>query len=1043
MRFRVLGPVEMATQDSVVPLRGHRRCGVLAVLLLAGNRAVSMSELVTMLWAEPTLAAESNVRTHVSTLRRLLATHRGQPERLETLPSGYRLTVYDGELDLAAFDDLAAKARDMRNQDPDGAARLLARALALWRGPALAGTTTSPGLTAEAERLDERRLAVSEMWADALITTGRADEAVGELRALVSTNPMREDAWALLMEALAESGQPSAALNTFQQIRGELAARLGTDPTDRLQRLYERILRGEPVRGAGPSAATAGPVPRQLPAGPVGFAGRSDELGWLDRASEDGCPVLVLSGTAGIGKTALASQWAQRRANRFPSGQLYANLRGFGASGPEEPARILARFLHGLGIAASAIPIDTDEAAALYRSVLADRRMLIVLDDAANAEQIRPLLPGGAGCLALITSRRRLPGLMARDGARQLDLASLPATESASLLRRALGPAAAAAELDELAEACGHLPLAMRVAAAALSAQPGGIRRYLERLTDDRLGTLRVEGDEASVVSAAFDHSYRRLTASDARVFRLLGAAPSTDIGLDGAAALTGLSAPETAGAVRRLANAHLVEPAGIAHGAERYRLHDLLHAYAADRARSEANTGEALVHLSDWYLAHAAGAAQLLYPDVVRLLDDPPDAVTFDSPAAALGWLDTELSSLMATARHAANRGPYPLAWRLADALRGHFTHTRRLADWLTVGQDALAAAEVAGSTTGRLVAELALADACRWSSQFGAARDHYDSIRRLARHAAATRAEATALGGLGRVAMAAGEPARAAEYQRAALAGYRRDGSRAGEASALGNLGYALGELGRPHQAADHMRRAADIHQAMGFASGEALATLNLGAMQYGMGELTAARQHYERAIGLLHRTDGTHSRATEPTALTNLAEVCVDAGEYDEARRHARSALAIGRDIGDRRVLVDALVVLGNIALAGGEPNAADLFGDALRIAHDAGSGNQEAKALSRLAHALVVRGDTAEAVRCARQALGIACQRALRLIEAECRYSLAVALRAGGSATEAAEQAGTSADIYRAIGNDVGEARSRALAERPLAPPAEPS
>jgi DNA-binding SARP family transcriptional activator len=618
MRFRMLGPLLVDDGASWSAIRATQQRLVAAVLLLEAGRAVPVERLVDELWGErPPPTADATVRGYVMRLRRLLGGGPGSP--LVTRGRGYELVVEDGDVDARVFSGLVASARHaLANDRPETAAAELSQGLALWRGPALADVPASPAVTAEAERLEQLRLAALEDWLGVQLALGRHAEVVDEAQRLVAEHPLRERLWARLMLAQYRCGRRAQALDAYQRARRELVDELGLEPGPELRALQRAVLTGQAEllvpahRGAAAVAAQARVVPAQLPADAAAFSGRQAELAQLDshwsgQGERRSPAVVVIAGTAGVGKTALAVHWAHRVRDRFPDGQLYVDLRGWAAGAPLRPIDALAGFLPALGVPAAEVPDQVEQAAALYRSLLAGRRMLVVLDNTRSPGQVRPLLPASPGCAVVLTSRDQLRGLIARDGAVRLDLDVLAPREARRLLTRLLGAERVDAEPEaeaELVRLCGYLPLALRIAAANLSGRPRTtVAAYAAELAGgDRLRALEAGEDTDAAVRVAFDRSYAALPAAARRLFRLLGLVPGAGIGPPAAAALAATDAAAAAALLDRLASAHLAGE----RAPNRYVLHGLLRRYAADRASAEDSPAEreaALGRLLDHYL--------------------------------------------------------------------------------------------------------------------------------------------------------------------------------------------------------------------------------------------------------------------------------------------------------------------------------------------------------------------------------------------------------------------------------------------------------
>jgi tetratricopeptide (TPR) repeat protein/transcriptional regulator with XRE-family HTH domain len=855
--------------------------------------------------------------------------------------------------------------------------------------------------------LRERALLTQEQLA------ARAGVSIGTVRGLETGRVRRPrgSSLQLLADALALTGREREAL--VAAARGDQA--------------------GPPRPGGGP--------PCLLPPDVADFTGRSRHLRQLDAllAAPDGgrasaVVISAIAGTAGVGKTALAIHWAHRVRDRFPDGQLYVNLRGYAAGAPLRPIQALTGFLRALGVAAEQVPVELEQAAGLYRSLLADKHVLVVLDNAASPAQVRPLLPGSGGCLVLVTSRDRLAGLVARDGARRLSLEVLEASEAVALLARILGRERVVAEPQaaaELARVCGYLPLALRIAAANLTDQPHrSLAGYLAELqAGDRLAALQVDGDEQAAVRAAFDLSYRRLAPETQRLFRLLGLVPGPDVTAAAAAALAETTLEEAGRLLARLAGVHLLAE----HARGRYGFHDLLRAYAADRAHDEdaaAGREAALGRLLEWYLHSADGAARLLYPEKLRL--PLPQAATglpvaaFHDHAGAVAWLDAERANLVAVVQHAADQGPRPAAWLLADTLRGYFGLRVHAVDWLAVAEAGLAAAQADGDLRGQAAAHLSLTDALRCQDRCPQAIAHGTRAVALARRSGWLEGQATTLGSLGSVYWELGRLQEAADHYRQALAIDRQTGWRAGESVRLTNLSVVYRELGRLQEAADHYTEALAIDRELGARGGEAVDLGNLGETYHLLGRFGEALDHLARALAL-HREVG--NREFEADTLRVLAEVHRDVGDHSRALALAHDAVVLARHLGHVRNEADALNTLATVhqGLAR-HTQAIDHHTQALRLARDTGTSHPELVALLGLAAAQGALGQLDQARACADQALALARRAGYRLLEGQALTNLAAVELRSGQPERAADHARQALAIQRGSGHRLGQARA---------------
>ena len=984
LEFCLLGPVAVRCDGVDLPVpRGKQRV-VLAVLLLNAGRVVSVGEIAEMLWGPaPLPSASATVRNYVKRLRRVLATA-DQP-RILTQSPGYVIRVGRGELDVAQFEALLDAARNAaRAGSFQAAAQQAKMALALWRGEPLADVESEALVLREVPRLAELRLQAAELCIEAELRLGRHRVVIAELERMAAAHPLREHLHALLMLALYRDGRQAEALAAYQRARRVLVAELGAEPGSELSELHRQILITDPVvagpesgqlrpgKARRPDAGPATVVPRELP-GPVAqFVGRAAELaeltGMLELASAEGMRTLVvsaISGMAGVGKTALALQWAHQVADRFPDGQLHVNLRGYDPGQPKSTADALAGFLRSLGVADRDVPAETAERATRYRSLLAGRRILIVIDNAADAEQVRPLLPGSPSCVTVVTSRDALAGLVARDGARRLDLGVLPPAEAVGLLRALIGervdaePEAAAT----LAGYCARLPLALRVAAERAVASPGlSLAAATSELADqqDRLDLLRAGGDRMSAVPAVFSWSVRHLDDEAARAFRLLGLHPGAEFNAYAAAALADTTLRQARGLLDRLARASLIQPAG----AGRYGMHDLLRAYAADQAagrHGEQDRRAALTRLFDHYVATAAIAAATLFPgdpDQPALPRPASPVPPVTTAAAALAWLDAERSTLVAVAAHATDRGWPGHAIGLSSTIFRY----------LDVGQFA------------------------------GAAAVH-GHARRAAAQAGDLTAEATALTKLGTAEAAQGRLRQATSDLEQALALCLQDGDRKGEARALGNLGMAAFCQGRYQQSADCHAKALAIYLEIGDLAGEARELHHLGVVDVRQGRCERAAERLLRSLALFRDEVGISSG--QAFVLGTLGELKLRQRRYVEADDHLRRSLALGRETGSRLCQAQALAGLGISQLRQGRRRQAiSHLRQSLALHSQAGNRSGQAEALNGLGEALLATSQVGEASARHAAALALAIECGDKREEARARGGLVLACRAAG-------------------------------------------
>jgi len=887
VEFRVLGPLEVRAEGRVLDLGGLRQRRVLAALLLRPNRVVSMARLTAAAWdGEPPATAGRQVRNRVAALRANLTRFGGF---IDTEESGYVLRVGPGELDVAVFDELVARGRAA------GDAAVLREALALWRGPALAdlGGTVLAG---EAATLEERRVAAVEDCVELELAAGRHADLVAELRGLVAAHPLRERLVGHLMTALHRCGRQPEALAVYRELADRLADELGIDPSPALRRLHGALRGGAGTAADKPAGQPTGPAagevpPRQLPAEGGCFTGRAADLARLDGMLSSGpadtaIVISAIVGTAGVGKTALALHWAHRIRDRFPDGQLYVNLRGYSLAEPVRPIDALGGFLRALGVPGERIPVELAEAAALYRSVLADRRVLVLLDNAASAEQVRPLLPAGAGCLALITSRDALAGLVAVDGARRVTLDVLPDGEARGLLASVLGPERVAAEpaaVAELARLCAYLPLALRIAAANLGERES-LAAYADRLaTGNRLAALQVDGDQRAAVRAAFELSYEGMGEPARRMFRLVGLAPGPDVAVAAAGALAGTTPEEARRLLDRLTAAHLLE----APAAGRYAFHDLLRVYAAELVYAADDPRAALHRVLDHYVHAAHTAARLLAPYRDPIAVDPAQpavpTVHLTDAGQAMAWFVAEHQVLVAAVEKAADAGSDDHAWHLAWALTDYFD---RQGHW----HDHAAAQD----------------------SALNAARRTADPRRQAYSH----RALAAALIQLGRHADAYAQLG-------AALDLFRQLGDGPGQAHVHRTLAWLDERQGRAADALAHAEHALELFGAAGHRAGQARALNAVGWYHAQLGDYQQALAHCEQALVLLREIGDRDGQAG---TWDSLGYARHHLGHHREATACYDEALRLYRELGDRYLEADTLAHLGDAYLAAGAPDAA---------------------------------------------------------------------------------------------------------------------
>ena len=887
-RFGVLGPLRAWRGESAVDLGPVQQRVVLAVLLLQAGHPISRQRLISAVWGDVPPARSVNlIQRHVSRLRRVLGTGeaRDAPCRLVWTDAGYLLTVPGGAVDLTVFHQELARARAARAAgDLREAAAALHAALGLWRGPVCDGLS-SPFLDAQRDRLAETRISVIEERADLDLALGQHADLIAELRDLVADHPLRERLHGLLMLALYRAGRQADALAAYLDARRLLREDLGVEPAEPLQHLHQQILAADPAlaAAAGPAAGPAGepaaarddaaardgaaprdgaagrddagardgpgtlpgrPLPAQLPHRIPDFTGRDAELGRLDALVTRDDPgaaivITVITGTAGVGKTALAVHWAHRISDRYPDGQLYVNLRGFDPTGTAvAPAEAIRGFLDAFGVTPPQIPLSLQAQAALYRSLLAGRRVLILLDNAAEEDQIRPLLPGSPGCLVIVTSRNELRGLIVTEGAHPVDLDLLSTAEARQLLSRRAGESRVLAELpaaDDIIALCARLPLALMLVAARAAAHPGFRLAALAAELREAGGSLDAFSgqDQATNVRAVFAWSYLRLSTPARRLFRLLGLHYGPDISTPAVASLAGMAREQIRPALAELARAHLVTE----RVPGRFAFHDLLRAYATELAGahdSDDYRRAARRRMLDHYLHSAYRADELLsqFRDRPFTLAGAEAGVVPERPAdqkQALAWFESEHAVLVTALRQATGFDVH--TWQLAWALAPYFGYQGHWRDWRSSQRAAVDA-------TRRLSDQPAEALSLRLLGSAFLSLRHYDEAHVHLQHALAMFRElgdqtgqAEASRYLAALLERQGHYAEALHHAQQALELFRAAGHPAGEGRALNAVGWLHAQLGDYSRALACCQQALDLQRQVGDVVGQAETSDSLG--------------------------------------------------------------------------------------------------------------------------------------------------------------------------------------------------------------------
>ncbi|GAA3371924.1 BTAD domain-containing putative transcriptional regulator [Streptomyces sannanensis] len=935
--FGVLGTIA-AWRDGVPADVGHaQQQRVLAALLVDAGNAVPADVLVDRAWGEaPPRRGREALYGYVSRLRRVLSQMCATD--IERTPAGYRLTVDPHRVDMHQFRDLTSRARGQG--DAGQAAALWEKALGLWRGEAFTGIDT-PWFDSRRDLLDRERLTAELDLADARLRLGQHDRILVELLARAEAQPLDERVAGQLMLALYRGGRGADALTHYQSIRGRLVEELGTDPGPALRLLHQRILGADPALDLAPGpgvavdeAAAVRPVPRQLPAPPATFIGRDRELASLDgllKEPADDRAVVVISaigGVGGMGKTWLALRWAHEHLDRFPDGQLYADLCGFDPSSePMPPGMVLRGFLDALGIDTQEMPADPEALAALYRSLVAGRRMLIMLDNARGADQIRPLLPGSATCTVMVTSRSHLSGLTATHGCQYLDLGTLPDDDARQILVHALGHDRVAAEPDAvsgLLRRCAGLPLALGIVAARAAARPDFPLTVLTSELHDaacRLDALNA-GDLATDLRAVFDTSYRVLDHSTAQTFALLGLAPGPDISLSAAARLTALPAPRARVLLRTLESAHLVQQ----NIPGRYRMHNLVRLYATERGHDlPDDVRQAALHrLVGFNATTALACDRLLSPQRTPLAGprtaSAVGALHVEDVDAAMAWFEAEHLCLLAVHRFALEHGLHAQAWQLAWALDTFQWRRGWLLDRITTLRSTLPALEVLEEPASMALAHRLLA----------------------------------------RARIPLDQHAEALEHLRRAIALYERAGDRAGQAQTHLNFALAWERHGDHAEALSHAVRNLRFREVLGDPHREAEALNAVGWYHAHLGHHDQARDYCERALALCRRHAFLEGEAF---TLDSLGYIAHHSGSHAQALDHYGRALTLRRRLGDQYEEADALACMGDVYRATDRPaDAHDVLSrafDLYRGQHRATEARRAQRLLEELKPALPAR------------------------------------------------------------------------------------
>jgi DNA-binding SARP family transcriptional activator/Tfp pilus assembly protein PilF len=902
-----------------VAITGRKQRTLLAALLARPTEWVSSRWLIEVLWgAEPPRSALANLKTFVWELRQVLPPLAGGGERIEGRRGEYRIIASTDDLDLLTYAELVRQGRRaIAHGDLGAAADLLTRAIDLWRGDFAEGLDESPALVPLRSRMVEEHWSLVEEWGDLQLKVNRHVEAAQELRGLVAKQPLRERLWYQLIVALYRSGRRAESLAAYREVYDVLQRELGIEPGPELRRLHGDVLRDDPaLRPPEVPAGTPPPVgSAQLPADLISFTGRAQDVDEvISCCLPDGqvrSAVCAIDGMAGVGKTTLAVHVAHRLLPEYPDGQLFLDLHGFtDGVEPVDPAQALGRLLRALGVPGDQIPRDPEDRSAMYRNALAGRRILILLDNAADETQVAPLLPADPGCLVLVTGRRRLTGL---DDVRTVSLDVMPPSDGLALFTRVVGDSRVALETaaaGDVVQRCGHLPLAIRIAALRLKARPTWTVAHLaERLRDQHGRLIELEAGQRSV-TAALRVSYEHLSQTQKGMFRLLGLHPGVDIDTGAAAALADLPVWQTDQLLESLVDLHLLLPAG----ERRYQFHDLVRQHARSLAlagEAHATQQAAIRRLLDHWMLGASAAFDLMRPGEAdpEVCPSGPAPIRLDTVDAAMSWLEAERRNLLAGVCYAAEHDLHLYALRLARPLTYYFVVRGYRDEWLAVQQLAVAAARQVGDRRGLVHA------VCDLSVLHLRLGDY--------RAAAVCLAEASALA---------------------------RDLDGLLRAHVLSSLVLVYLRIGRYSEALSRQRQALKLCEKHGDVAGEARCHTMLGMAYLCTGDYPAAIRHADRAVALYATLQYDHQRAD---AINVAGLVHMRLGQYQLALSRGQESLELYTAIGSHLGRAYALNLLGSAYDGlGRHTEAMRCLGVALSLSRQLDDKNTEAHTLNRM-------------------------------------------------------------------------------------------
>lgn len=904
VEFRLLGDIEARIDGQSISIGYQQVKCVLAVLLVDANRTVPVDQLVDRVWGDrPLPTRPRGAVQHIMTLLRNALAVAEDVAIVWQRSTGYQLNVDHNTVDMHRFRELIGQAHTAK--DDDRVSRLLQQALGLWHGDPFAGMDTLWFNSVRATLAQQRHLAQLDLI-DVQLRRGRHTAVLAQVSEWVAQDPLDEHLAGQYMLALYRSGRQDKALEHYQHTRKCLAEQLGIDPSPPLRKLHERILTADPTLAA-PAAtvtlASARPaIPRQLPARPRLFTGRTHELAMLTKAlnsqEESGTNVVIsaIGGMGGIGKTWLALHWAYEHLDRFSDGQLFVDLHGFDpVERPMSPATAIRGFLDALGVAPTAVPTELDAQVGLYRTLVADKRMLIVLDNATDSGQIIPLLPSSPRCTVLITSRRRLIDLVTAYGAASLAMEALTEAEARQLLARHLGEDradAAATTVSELLDYCAGLPLAISIAAARSTSHPDFPLAALAdelREQSSRLDALYASDTNANL-RAVLSWSHHALPTEMANVFLLLGLAPGPDISLPAAARLIALPIARARTILRDLEQSHLIQE----HRPGRYQMHELLRLYTAEQATQSSAWNEqsaALRRLVDFYTHTALVGERLIstHRRPTEQLPPPPDGDPhpLTDQAAALAWFNAEHSCLLASQQLAAKQGSHQAVWQLAWAMDIYHMRRGLRHDSLVAWQAGMAAADHLGDPATQILAHRHLGETYARLSRLADAMEHLQQALTVAEHAGDLSSQARTHHSLSWLWEKHHDNRQALKHAVHALRLYRAHNNPMGEADARNAVGWLHSHLGDHNRGRAHCSAALALFRRFHDRDGEAKTLDSLGYIALHAGQYEQARTYYEQAVTLLRALGNTYQEAN---ALECLGNAQAAVGQHQQAR-HTR--------------------------------------------------------------------------------------------------------------------------------------------------------